>query len=198
MNPLPDLPTAGIGLTGVAAEVTDLTGSGTTYTATITPTAEDEDGDVTIQVLAGAARDAANNPNTESDTQTVTVDLTHPTVTITAPTTPQNGEFDITIAFSEKVTGLGTQEISITPAGRVQVTRSVPQSDGRTYTVTFASLPNATDGDVMIQVPAGAAQDYQGNGNTVSNTQTVTVDLHQPPQSRLRTSHQVYRTVRLM
>jgi hypothetical protein len=52
-----------ISLTGAATATATLTGSGSTYAAEITPTAE---GDVIIQVPASIAEDAATNQNTAS------------------------------------------------------------------------------------------------------------------------------------
>ena len=90
---------------GVSASVTQLTADGNIYTATITP-ANNVEGDVTIQVPAGAMQDEAGNPNIESNTVTVSVDRVHPTVNITnVPEDVQNGAFDVTIGFSESVTG---------------------------------------------------------------------------------------------
>ena len=73
----------------------------------ITPTiADGNKGTVTIQVPANAAQDGANNDNTASITKSVTVDRERPTVdSITAPSTRQNGNFPVTITFSEPVMG---------------------------------------------------------------------------------------------
>ena len=79
------------GLTASGITVTNgtkgtLSGSGTTYTLPVTPTAQ---GAVTCQVIAGAAHDAAGNNNTASNTATVTYD----TIAPLAPTliSPANG-----------------------------------------------------------------------------------------------------------
>ena len=88
-----------------------MAGSGTTYTASITPTGS---GDLTIRVRANVAQDDVSNNNTASREHTVSVDLVRPSVSITGvPTTPQNGAFDITITFSESVTGFQASGISL-------------------------------------------------------------------------------------
>ena len=95
MGQTPPLPTATL--------KADSDDNDATYTATITPTGT---GSLSIQVPANAAVDAANNGNTASSPHTVAVDADPPTVTITGvPTTPQNSAFDVTITFSEDVTG---------------------------------------------------------------------------------------------
>ena len=103
---------ADISLTGDAtATVSTLTGSGAVYTATITPTTS---GNVIIQVPAGVAEDTGSNTNIASDPHTVSVDLP-PTVVISdVPTSVQSGAFNITITFSENVTGFESTDISLT------------------------------------------------------------------------------------
>ena len=67
-----------ISLTGSATA--EVTGSGSDYTAEITPTT---DGEVTIQVPANVAQDDVSNNNTASGEHTVSVDLVRPSVVIT-------------------------------------------------------------------------------------------------------------------
>ena len=94
-----------ISLTGSAtAEASVLMDSGSDYTATITPE-PGADGNVIIQVPANIAEDAAENGNTESQSHTVSVDLVRPTVEITGVPTTANAAFEVTITFSEDVTG---------------------------------------------------------------------------------------------
>ena len=73
-----------VSLSGSAASITawNANSDNTVYTATITPTAS---GTVTVGVSANVATDAANNPNTAATSQTVTVDIDKPWVTISVP-----------------------------------------------------------------------------------------------------------------
>ena len=73
-----------VSLSGSAASITawSANSGNTVYTATITPTAS---GTVTISVAANVATDGANNQNTAATSQTVTVDVDKPTVTIGVP-----------------------------------------------------------------------------------------------------------------
>ena len=158
-----------ISLSGTAtASVSNFSGSGSTYTFTITPSTE---GDVHIDVAAGVAEDIASHPNTAATQQTVQVDMTVPTVSIDVPSGLQTRPFNITITFSEPVFGFTREDISLSGAraNATNFTRS-----GSTYT---ARINPTANGDVVIQVEAGVAEDAAGNLNTASGTQTVSVDV---------------------
>src|SRR5207248_199083 len=105
------------GLTAAGITVTNgtkgtLSGSGTTYTIPITPSAQ---GAVTLAVNAGAAQDAATNNSTVSNTASVTYDSVAPTVSVTPSGTTTNGSpITFTMTFSESVTGLTTSGLTVT------------------------------------------------------------------------------------
>ncbi|WP_435745331.1 Ig-like domain-containing protein [Nocardioides sp. SYSU DS0663] len=147
----------------------DLTGSGTRWTAVVTPTA---DGAVTVDLLTGAVTDAAGNTNPASTTLTRTADLTRPTVDLDAPAGPHHGPFDVTLTFSEPVTGLGLDDLEVTGA-----TVSDLAGTGTTHTVRVT--PSA-EGDVTLRVTAGAATDTAGNTSVASAPLTRTVDRTAP------------------
>ena len=131
-----------------------------------------------IQVPANVAEDTGGNPNIASDAHTVSVDLP-PTVVISdVPTDIQSGAFNITITFSENVTGFTETGIELTPVGSATVTDLVEINE-QEYTAEITPVEN-TEGEVVIQVPADVAQDSAGNGNTVSQSHTVSVDLVRP------------------
>ncbi|MEE2527401.1 Ig-like domain-containing protein, partial [Hyphobacterium sp. HN65] len=133
----------------------NLSGSGTTYTATITPTA---DGQVTVDVAAGAAQDAAGNLSTASNQFSVISDTTSPSLTITGPAGPVSGAFVATFTFSEGVTGFELSDIAVGNGSASNLSGL-----GTTYTATIT--PTA-DGQVTVDVPANSAQDAAGNDNT--------------------------------
>ena len=154
--------------------VSSFTGSGTTYTATITPTT---DGTVTLSVAANVAEDAASNGNTAATTQTVNVDVTRPGVSITAPDEVEKAAFNVDVVFTETVTGFEMNELSVSGAGaRVLIVFG----SGATYIATI--LP-ARSGTVTLNVAANVAQDTAGNGNTAATPKTVTVDMDPPTVS---------------
>ena len=160
-----------ITISGAAATVS-MTGSGTTYTATITPTTM---GELNVQVPADVAEDAGGNPNAASNIYTVPVDPVHPTVTISdAPEVVKAEPFPVTITFSEDVTGLTASGITASGAGAEATGLT---GSGTTYTATISPTTNGT---LTLRVPADAARDDANNPNTVSNTVTVRVDTTRP------------------
>ena len=159
-----------ISFTGAATATATLTGTGSTYTAAITPTAE---GDLVIQVPANIAEDAATNQNTASQVYTVTVDQTRPDVAIEVPADPQSALFEVSLTFTEPVTGFAAADISLTGTAVATVTNFT--GSGSTYTAEITSEPNVA-GNVTIQVPANTAEDAATNQNTASQVYTVVVD----------------------
>ncbi len=152
-----------------------VTGSGTSYSATITPTGA---GTLRISISAGAAEDGAGNTSRASANVDVSVDTEGPTVTISAPTTDQNGAFDVTFTFSEAVTGFTTGDVTVSNANKPNSWKS---SSTTTYTLTLT--PTTTDGNtgtVTIDVAANVAQDSGNNGNKAATQATVDVDKDPP------------------
>ena len=172
-----------ITLGGTATASATISGSGTTYTATITPTGS---GNLTIQVPAAVAKDSANNNNTASGTHNVTISLTGPSVAITdVPTTPQNSAFNVTITFGEAVTGFTASDITLTTTrstgtGNATVTNLALVTGSDTeYTATITPPANV-EGTVKISVPAGVAHNTANTGNAASSEYTIQLDTAQP------------------
>ncbi len=164
-----------VSLSGSAASITSWSANSddTVYTATITPTAS---GTVTIGVAANVATDAANNQNTAATSQTVTVDVDKPTVTIGVPSGTQTGAFDATITFTETVSDFVQSEVSLT-GSVASITSWSANSDSTVYTATIT--PTAS-GTVTIGVAANVATDAANNQNTAATSKTVTVDIDKP------------------
>jgi len=159
-------------VTGFAAEdivVTNgtkgaLSGSGTTYTMEVTPSA---DGAVTVNVAADIATDAATNGNTAATELSVTTDQTAPTVAITGPTGVVTEDFTVTAIFSEFVSGFTFEGVSLTNATLVG---SIDSSNAPTYTFVVSPTLGTT---VEVSISANMAEDEAGNGNTASNVLAV-------------------------
>ena len=166
-----------LSLTGTAsASITGWNPSGsTTYTATITPTTS---GTVTVGVAANVATDAAGNPNTAATSKTVTVnvDTNPPGVTVSVPSGVQNGAFDVTITFTESVSGFVSSDVSLIGSA-ASITGWSASSDNTVYTATIT--PTAS-GTVTIGVAANVATDAANNPNTAATSRTVTVDVDRP------------------
>ena len=163
-----------INFTGTATATATLRGSGTTYTATITPSG---DGNLSIQVPANVAHDDAGNPNEVSTIHTVQVDTVKPTVTIDVPSAVQNEAFDVTVEFSEPVTGFVQNELSVTGTAGATITNWAPQA-GSTYYI--ATIRPISDGSTVFNIAANVTQDNANNGNTPATQKSVTLDITRP------------------
>ena len=171
-----------VSLSGSAASITSwrANSDNTVYTATITPTAS---GTVTIGVAANVATDAANNQNTAATTQTVTVDLDPPSVTLTLLSEVEHNRIDVQITFNEPVEGFESTDLSIATNGLTQLTTTAPppivsitgwtpSQDKTTHTVYITTYTN-TKGQVIINVPADVATDIAGNPNVAGSALSV-------------------------
>ena len=149
----------------------------TVFTATVTPTTS---GTVTLDVAADVATDATNNQNTSATTQTVVVefkDETDPEVSISVPPGTQNGAFDVTITFTETVSGFDIQgDVSLSGTATASIT-AWNRTDNTVFTATITPT---TSGTVTLDIAADVATDAANNGNTAALTQTVTVDVDAP------------------
>ena len=150
---------------------------------TITPTGE---GTVTVQVPASVAQDIGTNDNIASAAHTIQVDTVPPTVTITdVPTDVPNNAFDVTITFSEDVTGFTSADLTLTATGTATATATV-SGNGSAYTATITPTG---EGEIGIQVPASVTQDIGTNDNTASAAHTVQVDTVPPYRHHNRSAH---------
>lgn len=126
-----------------------------TWSSTFTSAQLPVDGAQTIVVRAV---DAAGNVSETAASRPVTLDRTLPIATFdTDGTTVTNDPFDVTITFSEAVTGFTATDISV--AGG---TASGFSGSGAIYTLTVTPAANA-DGNAVVSIAQGAAQDSAGN-----------------------------------
>ncbi|MEQ9423769.1 MAG: Ig-like domain-containing protein [Cyclobacteriaceae bacterium] len=141
-----------------------------TYSALITPIAE---GNVTIDINAGAATDDETNGSLAA-TQTVTnYDTTTPTVEFLNVPSSTNGAFTATIEFSEDVQGFEVGNITIGNAA----TSDFAATDGSTYTVLIT--PSGSDA-VTLSIAESVATDLAGNGNSASAETSTSIDTTAP------------------
>ena len=171
-EPVTGFQAADLSVTG--GSVSSLAGSDSTYTATILPGGAGRGvAAVTVSVPADAAADAAGHGNTASAPFTVPVDLDAPSAVVTGPASLQAGSFDVTVTFSEAVTGFAQADLSVTGG-------SVSSLSGSGSSYTAAIQPDPAGASVTVSVPADAAADAAGHGNTASAAYTVAVDLAAP------------------
>ena len=181
--------------------LSSFTGSGTTYTATLTPSTE---GLQSIKVASGVYTDAAGNVNVESNTFEWTYDTTSPTITITAAEgssgfISNDASISLTFTLSESTSDFTYEDVPVpgveTPgllstsseftsdftSSYVTIigggTLSSFTGSGTTYTAT---LTPSTEGLQSIKVASGVYTDAAGNVNVESNTFEWTYDTTSP------------------
>lgn len=145
-------------------------GSGAVYTVTITPSAG---GLVTLDVAAAAAQDVAGHDNTVATQLSIENDETSPTVVISSTANdPINVPFDITITFSEDVTGFDLSDLVFNTG-----TLSGFTGSGAVYTLTVT--PGA-DGAITADIAAALTQDIAGNDNLAAPQFSIQADITAP------------------
>ncbi len=150
--------------------VGNFSGSGQNYSFDVTPTSN---GEVTVDVGAGVAQDAAGNGNAAATPLSLTVDLDGSTLGLsTTAGNPVAGEFTVTATFSESVTGFELNDIVVGNG-----TADSFSGSGASY--SFDVTPTS-DGDVTVDVAAGVAFDSAGNGNAAAAQLSRTADMTGP------------------
>ena len=156
-------------------------GTGTSalyFSYTVQPGDMDMDGIALGTALVpngGTIRDAAGNDaalplHGVESTAGVFVNTGVSGVTLsTATASPVNQPFTVTATFTEAVTGFTAGDMAVTNA----TVSNLQTADNITYTMLVTP---AADGAVSVQVPAGAAVNIGNNGNTASNTLSLTYD----------------------
>jgi hypothetical protein len=131
----------------------------------VAPTA---DGDVVLNIAAGAAVDSGGRPSTATSF-TIRSDHTAPSVnlTTTAGAFTSTNPIPFTATFSEAVTGFTAGDILVNNGAVINFT----SVDATTY--TFDVVPNSSGVTVDVAVPASVANDAAGNGNTASSPVSV-------------------------
>jgi hypothetical protein len=155
------LGSAGITVTNGAKGT--LTGSGTTYTLPVTPSA---DGAVTCRVNAAAAQDPASNGNTVSTTASVNFDTTPPTVANISSLNPEGAlkagaSITLTVRFSESVSVSGTPTLSLNSGGTASYTAG-SGSNTLLFVYTVGAGQNTPHLDAL-SLSGGSMVDSAGN-----------------------------------
>ena len=171
------------GSTAGGTLVGTVSGTGPTYTVAVTGMTTS--GTVIATIPAGVAQDADANPNVASTftDNSVTWDVTAPTVTINQaggqadPTS--TSPINFTVVFSEAVTGFATGDVTFTGSTAGGTLVGTVSGTGPTYTVAVTGM--TTSGTVIATIAAGVAQDTAGNANTASTFTDHTVTWDNTP-----------------
>jgi hypothetical protein len=155
----------------VGGALSSFSGSGITYTATFTPTANSTT-TATFDVATSAFTDAAGNNNSPSTQLSISVDTVAPTILITSDKTAlKAGETAaLTFTLSESSSNFAVGDISV--VGGVFSNFS---GSGITYTATFTPTANSTT-TATFDVATGAFTDTAGNNNSPATQLSISVD----------------------
>ena len=160
-------------------DISNFSGSGTTYTAEFTPTAE---GECTIKVEADKFTDLAGNANDASNPFIWTYDSIAPEVDITSSEIKNGAAYNssLTILFtiSEPVLEFIIDNISVTNG-----TLSNLEADDTLYTATFT--PDQ-EGTCTINISKDQFQDIYGNWNIASTEFSWTHDITPPDKPSIK------------
>lgn len=154
-----------------------LSGTGTTRTATFTPSAGST-GSASVTVAAGAYTDAAGNSGGAASMPAIPIDTLAPTLTISSdPATLKAGQAaTITFSFSEDP-GASFTAADIAVTGGTLGTLS---GSGTTRTATFTPDANTNGGAASITVASGSYADAAGNGGAAGAAPSLTFDTQVP------------------
>jgi hypothetical protein len=156
-----------------------ITGSGTTRTATFTPTPNLDSGTASISVSAGAYADAVGNINAAtSNGPAITYDTKAPTVTVASDHSAlKAGETaTITFTFSEDP-GASFIASDLTFSGGSLGSIS---GSGTTRTAIFTPTANIDNGTATVTVKNASFQDAAGNSNSTGGSTSLTYDTKAP------------------
>lgn len=152
----------------VGAVASDLTGSGASYAALLTPGGADT---VTVSLAAGAAMDAAGNGSLAAEDFSVKVDADAPSPVLSGPGETVEGTFTLFIDFGEPVSDFTMDALSFTNA---DATDFASLGEGL-YSVTVTPR---TVGAIEITLAVGAAKDAANNDSLAAS---LSVEAVAPP-----------------
>ena len=162
-------------VTAIGGVLSGFTGSGTSYTATFTPTAGFE-GVATIAIAAGAFTNGAGQPNEAAELD-IAVDTVVPTATVATTvgsTLLVGSTAPVSFTLSEPSVTFGLGSVSVTGGILSGLTGS-----GTAYAATFTPTAGY-QGTATIGVAAGRFTDVAGNANAAGNTISFSVDTVAP------------------
>ncbi|WP_256676680.1 Ig-like domain-containing protein, partial [Pseudomonas sp. PICF6] len=154
---------------------------GITWTATFTPTAGVTDTSNVISLNSGGIVDLAGNVNVgTTDSNNYSIDSQRPTATIVlSDSALRPGETaQVTITFSEAVTGFTNADLSVANGTLSAVSSS---DGGLTWTATFTPDLGVTDATNLIVLDNTGVSDAAGNtGTGTTNSANYAVETRVP------------------
>jgi hypothetical protein len=179
LSPIPISVSASEPITGISAgsfsvtngSIQGINGSGATYSLQVVPAGQ---GEVSIQLIAGATLDRANNSSLQSNKLARVYDSVRPTFVIESSVAQRANQRNMpaTITFSEEVSDFTSSDLRLVNG----VVRSF-SGEGASYQVEISATE---DGEVTVDVPAGVAFDRAGNSSQGGDTFLKTFDSRMP------------------
>lgn len=171
------LETTDFGFAGTAGGcfVSALTGSGASYTATVSGCS---DGTLGLTLAADSVTGATLGPVAVASSSIVTLDRKNPSFTITAPSSPSNlASIPFTVSADEPVTGLSASSFSA--SGNSCAVGTVAGT-GQAFTVNVIGC--ATGATAVLTLKANAANDLNANAGPLAAVVSsgVLLDLDVP------------------
>lgn len=149
-----------------------VTGSGTTYNVAVSGMTQPGTVTVTLSAnagglgLLGVTGPAVQFQMSESLTVTINQAIGQADPTMDSP-------INYTVVFSEPVTGFTAEDVVFTGSTQTSGLTAVVTGSGATYNVAVSGM--TSDGVVVAGIPAGAAENGDGPGNTASGSTDNTV-----------------------
>jgi hypothetical protein len=157
------LETTDFGFAGTAGGcyVSALTGSGSSYSATVSGCS---DGTVGLTVAADSVTGATTGPATQATSTLVTLDRKNPGFTIGSPSSPSNlTSLPFSVTADEPVTGLSAQSFSVTGTGC-----SVGSITGSSQNFVVNVVGCASQTTTTITLKQSAANDANSNAGPIA------------------------------
>ena len=165
---------------GTLSTVSTIDG-GATWTGTLTPTANTEDATNVISVGLSGVQDVAGNAGTGTATSgNFTIDTKAPTATITLsdPNLKAGETAQVTVAFSEVVTGFSNAALIAENGSLSTMTTS---DGGKTWAGTFTPAAPITDATNVITLNLAVLADLSGNpGGGTTSSSNYAIDTAPP------------------
>ncbi len=140
--------------------VENFTGGGDSYSFDVSPTS---DGTILVDVPAGAAGTPYGRSSAAAPRFSITYDgPPTPIITATQPSPTGESTISFRVEFGEPVTGFNGSDIVLSGNAARGGVENFANASAESYSFDVSL---ATDGALLVDIPAGAAQDGGGNGN---------------------------------
>jgi hypothetical protein len=178
-----------VGGTSNGWDVDSITGTASAYSVTLSAP-HPNDGTVELTVTADSVADLAEHvgpPSPVTAQAAYAEDQDSPTAAVyhtphwTYHRSPDLDYFDITVTFSEPVTGLQREDVQLGGTSHAASPWVIPAIFGSGANYGFSVANSAwRNGTLTVQVPEGAVTDLAGNPVQASNLVSVVLDASKP------------------